>query len=445
MNNTLVNIMLIIILINLVISIIILSRKNSGKELTEVINKLLEVSTKLELLSREINRVETGTREEIARNRDELNKGLKENREEIVYSLKVMQERLNIDARENRLELNTGLKCFQDVMEGKLTNLQVENTKKLEEMRVTVDEKLQASVEKRFNESFKNISERLDQVHKGLGEMQTLANGVGDLKKVLTNVKTRGTLGEIQLGNILEQILSPEQYLMNAITKEGSSERVEFAVKLPGNNTNDKPVLLPIDAKFPIEDYQRLIDAIESPAGVNSAEWEMAAKQLENAVKKNAKDIRDKYINPPMTTDFAIMFVPTEGLYAEILRRTGLFELLQRDFKITVVGPSNLVAFLSSLQMGFRTLAIEKRSSEVWEILGAVKTEFGSFGDILDKTKKKLQEATNVLDRAGTRSRAIERKLKGVQSLPKEDSVKLLDQELSDEEDELIDEDNTSE
>ena len=445
MNNAFLYLMLGAILINLAISIVILSRKNSGKELTEVINKLLEVSTKLEILSREINRVETGTREEIARNRDELNKGLKENREEIVYSLKVMQERLNIDARENRLELNTGLKCFQDVMEGKLTNLQVENTKKLEEMRVTVDEKLQASVEKRFNESFKNISERLDQVHKGLGEMQTLANGVGDLKKVLTNVKTRGTLGEIQLGNILEQILSPEQYLMNAITKEGSSERVEFAVKLPGNNTNDKPVLLPIDAKFPIEDYQRLIDAIESPAGVNSAEWELAAKQLENAVKKNAKDIRDKYINPPMTTDFAIMFVPTEGLYAEILRRTGLFELLQRDFKITVVGPSNLVAFLSSLQMGFRTLAIEKRSSEVWEILGAVKTEFGAFGDILDKTKKKLQEATNVLDRAGTRSRAIERKLKGVQSLPKEDSVKLLDQELSDEEDEIIDEDNTSE
>lgn len=445
LNNTFLYIMLGIILINLAISIIILNRKNSEKELTEVINKLLEVSTKLEMLSREINRVETGTREEIARNRDELNKGLKENREEIVYSLKVMQERLNIDARENRLELNTGLKCFQDVMEGKLTNLQVENTKKLEEMRVTVDEKLQASVEKRFNESFKNISERLDQVHKGLGEMQTLANGVGDLKKVLTNVKTRGTLGEIQLGNILEQILSPEQYLMNAITKEGSSERVEFAVKLPGNNTNDKPVLLPIDAKFPIEDYQRLIDAIESPAGVNSAEWEMAAKQLENAVKKNAKDIRDKYINPPMTTDFAIMFVPTEGLYAEILRRTGLFELLQRDFKITVVGPSNLVAFLSSLQMGFRTLAIEKRSSEVWEILGAVKTEFGAFGDILDKTKKKLQEATNVIDRAGTRSRAIERKLKGVQSLPKEDSVKLLDEELSDEEDEIIDEDNTSE
>jgi len=264
------------------------------------------------------------------------------------------------------------------------------------------------------------------------------------LKKVLTNGKTRGTLGEIQLGNILEQILSPEQYVINATMKEGSAERVEFAVKLPGNNMNDKAVLLPIDSKFPIEDYQRLIDAVESPTGINSAEWELAAKQLENAVKKNAKDIKEKYINPPMTTDFAIMFVPTEGLYAEILRRTGLFELLQRDYKITVVGPSNLVAFLSSLQMGFRTLAIEKRSSEVWEVLGAVKTEFGAFGDILEKTKKKLQEATNVIDKAGTRSRAIERKLKVVQSLPKEDSAKLLGEALLEddattEEEDLID------
>lgn len=427
MDNTILYITLGLVLANIIISMVLLNKKNSTKELLEVSAKLLEVGTKLEILSRDINRVETGTRDEIARNRDELNKGLKDNREEIVYSLKGMQERLNIDARENRTELNTGLKSFKDSMEGKLTTLQTENTKKLEEMRVTVDEKLQASVEKRFNESFKSISERLDQVHKGLGEMHSLANGVGDLKKVLTNVKTRGTLGEIQLGNILEQILSPEQYISNATMKAGSSERVEFAVKLPGNNRNDQAVLLPIDSKFPIEDYQRLIEAVESPAGINSAEWELASKQLENAVKKNAKDIRDKYINPPMTTDFGIMFVPTEGLYAEILRRTGLFELLQREFKITVVGPSNLVAFLSSLQMGFRTLAIEKRSSEVWEVLGAVKTEFGAFGDILEKTKKKLQEATNVIDSAGTRSRAIERKLKDVQSLPKEDLPSFLE------------------
>ena len=434
MDNTILYITLGVVLANIVISVALLNKKSSTKELLEVSTKLfevgtklVEVGTKLEILSRDINRVETGTREEIARNRDELNKGLKENREEIVYSLKCMQERLNIDARENRTELNIGLKNFKDSMEGKLTNLQTENTKKLEEMRVTVDEKLQASVEKRFNESFKSISERLDQVHKGLGEMHSLANGVGDLKKVLTNVKTRGTLGEIQLGNILEQILSPEQYISNATMKTGSSERVEFAVKLPGNNRNDQAVLLPIDSKFPIEDYQRLIEAVESPAGINSAEWELASKQLENAVKKNARDIRDKYINPPMTTDFGIMFVPTEGLYAEILRRTGLFELLQREFKITVVGPSNLVAFLSSLQMGFRTLAIEKRSSEVWEVLGAVKTEFGAFGDILEKTKKKLQEATNVIDSAGTRSRAIERKLKDVQSLPKEDLPSFLE------------------
>ncbi len=253
--------------------------------------------------------------------------------------------------------------------------------------------------------------------------MQNLASGVGDLKKVLTNVKTRGNMGEIQLGNILEQILSPEQYIQNAAVKEGSMQRVEFAVKLPG--TEDKPVLLPIDSKFPNEDYQRLLEAYDN-ASENQKDIESAAKQFENSVKKNAKDIKDKYINPPFTTDFAIMFVPTEGLYAEILRKTGLFELLQRDYRITVVGPTNLVAFLSSLNMGFRTLAIEKRSSEVWQILGATKTEFGKFGDILEKTKKKLVEATNVIDQAGVRTRAIERKLGTVQELPEEDSIKIL-------------------
>ena len=263
-------------------------------------------------------------------------------------------------------------------------------------------------------------------MHKGLGEIQTLASGVGDLKKVLTNVKTRGTLGEIQLGAILEQFLSPEQYICNAQVKQNSLERVEFAIKLPGRNEQDKPLLLPIDSKFPIEDYQRLIDMYDNMSNYPAGEVDSVSKQFEAAVKKNAKDIRDKYINPPDTTDFAIMFVPTEGLYAEILRRVGLLEILQRNFKITVVGPSNLVAFLSSLQMGFRTLAIEKRSSEVWELLSAVKTEFGNFGVILDKTKKKLQEATNVIDKAGVRSRAIERKLRNVQELPAEDAAKLL-------------------
>ncbi|MBX6361912.1 MAG: DNA recombination protein RmuC [Acidobacterium ailaaui] len=324
---------------------------------------------------------------------------------------------------------------IRETVEGKLKSIQDDNNKKLEEMRKTVDEKLQETVEKRFNESFKLISESLEQVHKGLGEMQTLASGVGDLKKVLTNVKTRGNLGEIQLGTILEQILSPEQYEQNAIVKEGSQERVEYAIKLPGKNFDDKCLLLPIDSKFPIEDYQRLIEAYDNITNLNPKEVETISKQFENSVKKNAKDIKEKYINPPVTTDFAIMFVPTEGLYAEILRRTGLFEFLQRDLKITVVGPTNLVAFLSSLQMGFKTLAIEKRSSEVWEILGAVKTEFGNFGTILEKTKKKLQEATNVIDKAGVRSRAIERKLRTVQELPKEQTVALLGEEIEIEQD----------
>ncbi len=355
------------------------------------------------------------------------------NREETAQGLKSLTEAIGRDARDNRLELAAGLKGFQEttearlekvreVVEGRLRALQEENGRKLEEMRLTVDEKLQASVEKRFNDSFRLISERLEQVHKGLGEMQTLAGGVGDLKRVLTNVKTRGTLGEIQLGAILEQFLAPEQYERNAVTKPGSLERVEYAVRLPGRDPGERPVLLPVDSKFPVEDYQRLLEAYDS-----GQEPESAAKAFESAVRKSARDIRDKYLNPPVTTDFALLFVPTEGLYAEILRRTGLFESLQREMKITVVGPGNLAAFLNSLQMGFRTLAVEKRSSEVWEMLGAVKTEFGAFGEILEKTRKKLTEAANVIDRAGVRSRAIERQLRQVQALPEEASRKLLE------------------
>lgn len=397
---------------------------------------------------RELARMESALREEIGRNRDESSRVLKENREEIALAFKTLSEQMNRDARDNRTELNNGLKGFQEAtenrlekvretVEGRLKFLQEENGRKLEEMRATVDEKLQASVEKRFNDSFRLISDRLDQVHKGLGEMQTLANGVGDLKKVLSNVKTRGTLGEIQLGSILEQFLAPDQYEMNAAVKEGSLERVEFAVRLPGNAIGEKPLLLPIDSKFPIEDYQRLLEAYDKSMDLSPAELENYGRLFENAVRKNAKDIRDKYLNPPVTTDFAIMFVPTEGLYAEILRRTGLFEALQRDLKITVVGPSNLAAFLSSLQMGFRTLAIEQRSSEVWEVLGAVKTEFGQFGQILDKTRKKLVEAANVIDKAGVRSRSIERKLRNVEALPKDATQKLLGPALEMEELEL--------
>ncbi len=394
-------------------------------------------------LSKELSRIESSTKYEISLNREEINKSLRENREEVGNQIGQLTrsnedkiERLVDKQKELTSSVEIRFDKIRETIEGKLQKLQEDNAKKLEEMRVVVDEKLQSSVEKRFNESFKMISERLDQVHKGLGEMQSLASGVGDLKKVLTNVKTRGTLGEIQLGNILEQILSPEQYETNAAVKPNTQERVEYAVRLPSKNTDDSFVLLPIDSKFPVEDYQRLVDASENITNISSGEMETIARQFENAVKKNAKDIRDKYINPPVTTDFAIMFVPTEGLYAEILRRTSLFEILQREYKVTVVGPSNLVAFLSSLQMGFRTLAIEKRSSEVWEILGAVKTEFGNFGTVLDKTKKKLQEATNVIDQAGIRSRAIERKLRTVQELPANETVHILGDAFVPEEDE---------
>ena len=375
---------------------------------------------------------------------EQLEKSAKENRTEQSNSLKSFEDKFTqnvkdfnelqkqkLDDLSNKQEqikkdIENKLKEIRETVEDKLQNLQEENGKKLEEMRKVVDEKLQDTVEKRFHESFKLISDRLEQVHKGLGEMQTLASGVGDLKKVLTNVKTRGNLGEIQLGAILEQILSPEQYDQNSTVKEGSQERVEYVIKLPGKNNDNQSLLLPIDSKFPNEDYQRLIDAYENIANLNPKDVEAISKQFENSVKKNAKDIKEKYINPPTTTDFAIMFVPTEGLYAEILKRTGLFEILQRDFKVIVVGPTNIVAFLSSLQMGFKTLAIEKRSSEVWEVLGAVKTEFGNFGVVLEKTKKKLQEATNVIDTAGVRSRAIERKLRTVQSLPQDQTTALL-------------------
>lgn len=374
---------------------------------------------KLSKIEQEITRIDLIIRDEFSRNRNETEKSSREHRLELSQSLDNFEQKLNLNFKEIR-----------EVVENKLKDIQEDNNKKLEEMRKTVDEKLQETVEKRFDSSFKIISERLEQVHKGLGEMQTLASGVGDLKKVLTNVKTRGNLGEIQLATILDQILSPQQFIQNAQVKKNSQQRVEYAIKLPNKNSENQDLLLPIDSKFPIEDYLRFNEAMEHLENYSKSELENLSKQFESSVKRNARDIREKYINPPITTDFAIMFVPTEGLYAEILRRPGLFEFLQKEYKITVVGPTNLVAFLSSLQMGFKTLAIEKRSSEVWEILGAVKTEFSRFGKILDKTKKKLQEASNVIDTASVRSRAIERKLKTVQELPEDDSVKVLGNEF---------------
>lgn len=308
-------------------------------------------------------------------------------------------------------------------LEKSLQTMRGENAEKLEQMRRTVDEKLHETLERRLGESFKLVSDRLEMVHKGLGEMQELATGVGDLKRVLTNVKSRGIFGEVQLAALLEQVLTPEQYDANVATRPGSNERVEFAIKLPGRSDDGTAVWLPIDAKFPREDYERLIDAQERADGPAA---EAAAAALERRIRDEAKAIAEKYLAPPHTTDFGIMFLPTEGLYAEVLRRPGLHEALQRDHRITVAGPSNLLAFLNSLRMGFRTLAIEKRSSEVWQVLGAVKTEFGKFGDVLDKVKKKLDEASTQIDQTGVRTRAISRHLRGVEEAPAALTDKLL-------------------
>jgi DNA recombination protein RmuC len=308
-------------------------------------------------------------------------------------------------------------------VEAKLTQLQSDNTAKLEEMRRTVDEKLQGTLDKRLGESFKQVSDRLELVHKGLGEMQTLASGVGDLKRVLTNVKTRGTWGEMQLGNLLEQILTIDQFARNVRTKPPGGETVEFAIKLPGPDEHDGVVWLPIDAKFPKESYERLLDAAER---VDAVGVEQAAKELESAVRSQARQICDKYLAPPHTTDFGLLYLPTEGLYAEVLRRPGLLDSLQREQRVVIVGPTTLAALLNSLQMGFRTLAIQKRSSEVWKVLGAVKSEFGKFGDMLDKVKKKLDETGNTIEDAVHRSRQIERRLRKVEALPPEDGIPLL-------------------
>jgi DNA recombination protein RmuC len=442
-------VILTLILVLSIVSLVLSIRTNKRAFGNDHDEKLLQIEEILKKLTTDsawmvstVNKLEPALREEFRNSRLESGTAFKDNREELNKSLHAMSDNLTNSLKsiretiENKLlviqqENNQKVDHMRKTVDEKLRDMQDLVNKRLEEMQKVVDEKLQETVEKRFNESFKLISERLEQVHKGLGEMQSLASGVGDLKKVLTNVKTRGNVGEIQLGVILEQFLSREQYEQNAVTRSGSMERVEFAIKLPGRNTQDKSVLLPVDSKFPNEDYQRLIEAYDNMSGMSTKELEIVQKQFENSVKKCAGDIKNKYINPPMTTDFAIMFVPTEGLYAEILRRTGLFETLQRDYRITVVGPTNLVAFLSSLQMGFRTLAIEKRSSEVWEILGAVKTQFGAFGGILDKTKKKLQEATNVIDEAAVKSRAIERKLRNVQDLPESKSNELIGEAIS--------------
>ncbi len=373
--------------------------------------------------------------------RAELARGAKQLREEVVATLKSISETMAgtmkdlSDLQKTRLEamstaigtlsdsIEKKLETVRSTVETKLQGIQIDNARQLEQIRLTVDEKLQGTLEKRLGESFKQVSERLELVHKGLGEMRTLATGVGDLKKVLTNVKTRGTWGEVQLGALLEQVLNPDQFAANVATKEGG-ERVEFAVRLPGNGAEkDETVWLPIDAKFPVEDYQRLIEAQER-ADAEGAE--AAGKQLESRVKACAADICGKYLNPPNTTDFAILFLPIEGLFAEVIRRTGLMETIQRERRVVIAGPTTLWSLLSSLQMGFRTLAIQKHSSEVWNLLAAVKTEWTKYGDVLDAVEKKLHQAADTIEKAKVRSRAVGRKLKDVQELPAGEAAALL-------------------
>jgi len=329
----------------------------------------------------------------------------------------MMDEKLG--AQETRIE------TMRQTVETRMERMQLGNSEKLEQIRQTVDERLHASLDKRLGESFQMVSERLEQVYKGLGEMQTLATGVGDLKRVLTGIKTRGIWGEIQLGALLEQIMTPEQYEANAAVVPGNSERVEYAVKLPGRSGDDTPVYLPLDAKFPQEDYQRVLDATEQG---RADLYEAAGKQLDQAVRAEAKRIRDKYISPPHTTDIAVMFLPVEGLFAEVLRRPGLSERIQTDYHVVIAGPTTLAALLNSMQLGFRTLAIEKRASEVWGLLGAVKTEFGRFADILARTQKKLRQASDSIEDASRKTRTIQRKLRGVEELGERETRRLIDE-----------------
>lgn len=428
-------VIIVLLIISIILQLVNLFNKNSKIEIERPLNNSLSIFE--EKLTRVI-------KDEMARNREENNKISSQNRLEISQNMKNTTDSINQQIssfgllQKQQLEMvsnnlmdllknnSEGLEKIRQNVEQKLQSIQEDNNKKLEEMRKTVDEKLHSTLENRLGQSFKDISERLEALYKQLGEMQSLTTGVNDLKRALTNVKTRGIWGEIQLGNIISEILTKEQYEENVITKKGSQDRVEFAVRLPGKDDINKCVYLPIDAKFPQEDYQRLLDAQEEG---NKELVDLARKQLENRIKQEAKSIFEKYIDPPNTTDFAIMFLPTESLFAEVVRNVGLIETLQRNYKIIITGPTTISALLNSLQMGFRTLAIEKRSSEVWALLGAVKTEFAKFGEILEKTQKKLQEASNTIETATRKTRTIERKLKTVQELPIEESEQLLIEE----------------
>jgi DNA recombination protein RmuC len=360
-------------------------------------------------------------RETVDKKLGEAKEDARQGREDSAVTLKRFSESLNQQLSSIQDASDKRLVEMRTLIESRLEAIQKDNAEKLEKMRATVDEKLHATLEQRLGESFKLVSDRLEQVHKGLGEMQTLATGVGDLKRVFSNVKTRGTWGEVQLGALLDQVLTKEQYERNVETRPGSKAVVEFAIRLPGREGGQ--MWLPLDCKFPAEDYDRLLAAQDR---ADPIAMEESSKAIEAVIKSEARKIRDKYIEPPHTTDFALLYLPTEGLFAEVLRRPGLTDLLQREFRVTVAGPTTLHALLNSLQMGFRTLAIEKRSSEVWQVLSAVKTEFGKFGEVLAKTKEQIQKAADTLDKAEVRTRQISRKLKSVEVMPEVQAQVLL-------------------
>lgn len=425
--------------------IIILVKQFTGNN-ASIKTTITESNARLDAINSNIQRIEEAVKKEIAYNRIETSNESKRSRSELAQSLQTFKQDLaqtikdfntiqkdnfyallNKQSDQNTSTANS-LTDMRTTLEQKITTLQQGNEKKLEEMRATVDEKLQKTLEARLGESFKLVSERLEAVHKGLGDMQTLATGVGDLKRVLTNVKTRGVLGEYQLEAILEQTLTPDQYAKNVKTKPGSNAMVEFAVKLPGNN--DKPLWLPIDSKFPKEDFELLLQAYDHG---DAAHIEESRKAFVRGIKKCAADICNRYIDAPSTTDFAILFLPFESLYAEVLRTPGLFESIRTECKINIAGPTTLSAFLSSLQMGFRTLAIEKRSSEVWNILSAVKTEFGNFSGMLLKAQNNIQTGLNQLEHvAGVRTRAIEKRLKNIDTISHEEVQNILPDLLND-------------
>ena len=434
--------MMALLLANLLLLVWLVVRQPAplpGDGNAELLNGFAEVSDRLE---RELRR--------------EISESARESRQELASTLSIFQQTLVQQSAEATRTQNTQIDAFsrqlsvlqqslsdtlttqlqsvsesnarrmgevRETLESQLAQLQQTNSAKLDEMRRTVDEKLQNTLETRLGQSFKQVADRLEQVHKGLGEMQTLAQGVGDLKHLLTNVKTRGIFGEAQLAALLEQVFTVDQYSAQVVTRRGGKNPVDFAIKLPGRSESGEPLWLPIDAKFPNEDYERLLDAQQR---ADAPGTEIAGKALEMRIRLEAKSICEKYIEPPYTTDFAILFLPTEGLYAEVLRRPGLIECLQRDHRITLAGPTTLLAMLNSLQMGFRTLALEKRSSEVWQVLGAVKTEFGKFGDVLAKVKSQTETVLNTLSSAEQRSRVMGKALRNIEALPEADAARLI-------------------